>query len=312
MSTVEPGKCPYCGGDVGEIDENCLYCGSSLKAKSNPAILHTGAAPQPGQYPQEPVPARAPAPAAAAPVPAQGVVRQWFLFHMGQRIGPVAESFVMLVAKGRENEDIIVWCEGMPEWRPIQNVFPRTAHVPQSAQWQPPAGGPLSGLPLAQRPNPPLAAGGADGHARKVMLNFPIPPGMAEAVTEDAAGLLKKAVGENEKILASLNGAPGEYLVITDEKVILLKRSQSSRESMYEHGTKSKNKQDTFIKSFAHSTVKAVEIHFGSKSGLLKFNVHGAQGAFQDENSMQFLSPKNDKFQSAADIMKSIIYQMKR
>jgi ferric-dicitrate binding protein FerR (iron transport regulator) len=60
--------------------------------------------------------------------------RQWYCAVNGQRFGPVSDQeLAAWIQQGRLKPADLVWCEGMAEWQPMQNVrhmFPAIALPP--------------------------------------------------------------------------------------------------------------------------------------------------------------------------------------
>lgn len=63
--------------------------------------------------------------------------RQWYCAVSGQRYGPVSDQeLANWITQGRLKTTDLVWCEGMAEWQPMQNVrhmFPAIGLPPTPA-----------------------------------------------------------------------------------------------------------------------------------------------------------------------------------
>ncbi len=50
-------------------------------------------------------------------------MQQWFYEHSGQQAGPVDEAtFHQMVSDGRVGPTTLVWCEGLPNWQPLEQL----------------------------------------------------------------------------------------------------------------------------------------------------------------------------------------------
>jgi hypothetical protein len=73
---------------------------------------------------------------------------QWFYVDAGSQRGPLPETeFRELIERGQVTRSTLVWCEGLKEWQPLQDVDPALL-----------GSGTLSGLPAAIAAAPPIAA----------------------------------------------------------------------------------------------------------------------------------------------------------
>lgn len=131
---------------------------------------------------------------------------------------------------------------------------------------------------------------------------------------EEVKGGLKKALDSNidpsEEIKVCLNGDPGECLVVTDKRVMIIKAGYSSG-AMF--GQK--------VKSYPFNQITSVEYSCGLISGRIQITVPGSVeqtqrrnenifsasfDARQAENVVNFGSAKKEQFKQAAAIIRQM------
>ncbi len=64
-------------------------------------------------------------------------MKRWFFSESDSRQGPVpASDIISMIREGRLHGDTLVWCDGMPDWRPLGQVagFELSPYAPPLAE----------------------------------------------------------------------------------------------------------------------------------------------------------------------------------